>query len=216
MGYAIVVIMSFSILPASLAGILKFRQVEAIYYPILILLAFGLDNEMLSSFLIFNGYSNAVNSNIFLLIEVIFILWQFKCWGLYDEYSVLVPYIMIALVLCWLFIYRKPEHLLVFLPLFRYLASGLIVIMSMLMIIKLAITYNGPLLKFSIFLFSMGFCVYFSTCVLVEVLLQMDSTLSGELKDKIFRIGSIVNVICNLIYLIAVLWMPMKPRYITP
>lgn len=214
MEYPIVVIMSYSILPAAVAGIIKFRQAEASYNPIILLFLIGLINEIVSSLLIYYGYSNAVNSNIFLLFEVLLILWQFKCWGLYDEYSVLVPYIIIALMLCWLIIYRKPEHLLIFLPLFRYVAAGLIVIMSMLMIIKLTITYNGPLLKSSIFLFCTGFCVYFSTAVLMEVFLQMDSQLSESLKVEIFKAGSIVNAVCNLIYLIAVLWIPMKPRYI--
>lgn len=214
MSFTIIVIMSYSILPAALAGVLKFRQAEAAYYPMLLLLLLGLMNEIFSSLLIYNGYSNAVNTNIFLLVEVLLILWQFKCWGLYDEYSVLVPYIMIALMLCWLLVFRRPAHLLLFLPLFRYVASGLIVIMSMLMIIKLTITYNGTLLKSSIFLFCTGFCVYYSTTVLAEVFLQMDSKLSATLKDEIFKAGCTVNVVCNLIYLIAVIWIPLKPRYI--
>ncbi len=214
MAYTIIMIMSYSILPAALAGILKFRQTDAAYYPILILLTLGLSNEMLSSFLIYNGYSNAVNTNIFLLLEVLLILWQFKRWGLYDEYLFLVKYIVTALMLCWFFVYRKPEHLFQFFPLFRYVASGLIVIMSMLMIIKLTFTYNSKLLRCSMFLICTSFCIYYSIAVLVEVFLQIDAEISGEFKDAVFRSGSVVNVVCNMIYLIAVLWMPLKPRFI--
>ena len=211
MDYSIVMIMSYSILPAALAGIIKLRQVDADYHPILLLLLLGLANEILSSLLIYNGYSNAVNTNIFLLLEVLLILWQFKCWGLYDEYVYLIKYIGLALVLCWFFVFWKNGNLFLFLPLFRYVASALIVIMSMLMIIKLTITYNGKLLRCSMFLFCTSFCIYFSTAVLVEVFLQMKAEISGEFKDAVFKSGSIVNVICNLIYLIAVLWMPKKP-----
>lgn len=215
MDYPLVVIMSYSILPAAVAGIVKFRQAEASFLPLLFFFFLSLLNEVFSSVLIYNGYSNAVNTNFFLLIEVLLILWQFKCWGLYDAYSVLVPYIIIALMLCWLIVFHKPAHLKLFLPFFRYVSAGLIVIMSMLMVIKLTITYNGHLLRSSIFLFCTGFCVYYSSAVLMEVFLQMGSILSDALRIEIFKAGSLVNLVCNIIYLIAVLWMPMKPRFTT-
>lgn len=214
MGYSIVMIMSFSILPAAFAGLINLRHVETDYHPILFLLLLGVVNEILSSVLIFNGYSNAVNTNIFLLLEVLLILWQFRNWGLYDEYLYLFRYIAIALVLGWFMMFWKSGNIFRFLPLFRYVASGVIVIMSMLMIIKLTITYNGKLLRSSMFLFCTSFCIYFSTAVLVEVFLQMKAEISGEFKDAVFKSGSIVNVICNLIYFTAVLWMPKKPRSI--
>lgn len=214
MSYTLMVVLSYSIVPAAFAGLLKLRDADEVFHPILAFIILGLVNELVSTLVIRNGHSNALNNNIFSFLQVLLILFQFRRWQLFDEHHFLFKCILIMLVMTWMVQNRSWNNLNLFLPFFRCVSSVIIVIMSIINIIKLTIMYNRHLLKSSEFLFCTAFCIYFSTAILVEVVFYYGAGTSVELQDAIFKSGSIVNVVTNIIYLIAILWMPMKPRFI--
>lgn len=214
MSYILMVTLSYSIIPAVLFGVYKFRTIDRIYFPILVCIIFGFINEVTSTILISKGYSNAVNNNIYYLAETLLLLLQFKKWQLFDEYPSLFSTSVILTILVWLIENRSWHYINLFLPHFRSIGSMLVVVMSILTINKLIINHTEPLLRCPIFLFCTGFCLYFSTCLVVEVFLYYGSQTSILLRDAVFKAGSIINAVTNLIYLIAILWMPQKPRFI--
>lgn len=65
MSYELMVILSYTIVPAAIAAAWRWRNADVSFYPMLFFLQLGLVNEILSSLLTANGYSNAVNYNIF-------------------------------------------------------------------------------------------------------------------------------------------------------
>lgn len=99
-------------------------------------------------------------------------------------------------------------------PVFTIVSSAMIVVMSIFSINLLVIRYTGVLLRSPAFIFCCGFSCYFSTMLLLELFLSYGAGLSMELQSAAFKASCIVNVICNFLFLIAVIWIPQKPRFI--
>jgi hypothetical protein len=208
------VALSYSIVPAALVAILKLRMGDPVYSPILICILVGLLNEIISTIVISNDYSNAANNNIFHLLETNLILFQFKKWKLFSGNRLLFIIILVTLGLLWLWENRSLAQLNLFEPFFRCLSAFIIVTMSIVVINKLIITHEGRILDSPSFLFCSAFILYFCSVIVIEIFLYFIPGLSVGLRDAVFKAGITANVITNLIYLIAILWIRRKPRYI--
>jgi hypothetical protein len=75
------IICSHSILIASAIACFRVKAILKDYYPFVFLLWTGLLNETISLSLLYTGHSNTVNSNIFVLLEFLLILYQFYRWN---------------------------------------------------------------------------------------------------------------------------------------
>ncbi len=214
MSYEQMVILGYTIAPAAMAAAWRWRKVEARYYPILVLLQLGFVNEIVSSVVIANGHSNAVNNNIFLLAEALLLLVQFKRLGLFVRRSSWYHFGGFLMIALWIWENRNWQGLQVIGPVFIVVSSAMIVVMSIFCVNLLVISYTGVLLRSATFLFCCGFCCYFSTMLLLELFLSYGAGLSMELQAAAFKASCIVNAICNFLFLIAVLWIPQKPRFI--
>src|SRR6478672_9084294 len=214
MSYELMVFLSYSILPAVVAGFLRFKKVDKTYLPMLICLATGLINEVISTVVVWQGESNAVNNNVFYLIESQLLLWQFKCWNLYSDNKIMLTMLQAAFLVFWCWQNRGLQKVQSFEPWFRSVTGVAIVIMCILTSNKLVISYDGRLWQSSCFLFCWGMILYFSTVIVIEVFLYLNTTLNSRLLDAIFKAGITVNVLANLLYFIAVLWIPPKSLFI--
>ncbi len=216
MSYNLMVWLSYSIVPPMLAAITRCRNADPGYYPMLAYLILGFINECISSYVIPRFQTNALNNNVFSLVETLLILWQFRKWGLFSEYKRLYQALFLVLVLGWAIQNHNWHYLNTYLPFFRSFASLLIVVMSIISMIRLIIIHNGQLLKSPEFLFCAAFGLYFSTAILLEVVLYFGSETTMGLQADVFMAASIVNVVANIIYLIAIVWIPARPRFIIP
>jgi hypothetical protein len=216
MSYTLMVILSYSILPAAVAAIFRFKYVAKEYYPIMLCIGIGLGNEVISTVLISHSYSNAMNSNLYSLAEALLILVQFRRWGLFFQHH--SGFYAIGLCFCvfWGIENRSLHYFNSFLPYFKSFLSVCIVIMAIIEINKLIISYPGTLFKAPGFLICTGFCLFFTTSMLLEIFLFYGLTNTCVFRDMLFKSACIVNVVTNFLYLIAILWMPPKPRYIMP
>ena len=214
MSYTLMVILSYSILPAVIAGIIKFKTIEAKYHPIIICFLLALINELVSTILVLNGFSNALNNNVYYLAEAALIVWQFFRWNIFTEHRGLYRVLVILILAGWLVENHSFTEINRYQPFFRGASAILAVIMSILFINRLIVYYNGMLLKCPEFLICIGFCLYFNSVLIVETFLYFGVSKSVYFEDALFKAGSIVNVVSNLLYLSAILWMPKKPAYI--
>src|SRR5690349_21185288 len=115
----------------------------------------GLLNESVSLALIFNGSGNAVNSNIFVLLEFLLILFQFYKWndGHFSKYSL----IAFAAVIVWV-----TDNLLLNTiqqnnSLFRVFYSFTILLFSIDHVNRIIIFQNSRLKKNAVFLICLTF-----------------------------------------------------------
>lgn len=195
-------------------GWVRFRRTDPAFLPFLLLLSLGLVNELLSMYLMYSGKSNAINYNLFALGEALLVLWQFSRWGLFEGHrAVYIFLLLVTLAGCaaeWLFysngrIYNS--HFII-----GY--SLVIVLMSILMINRLLFSVTGSLLREPVFLICAGFCIYFSYTVLVEAFWLYGLNHSKQFRLGIYAILSYINLFTNLLYAYALLWTPLKQRYI--
>ena len=80
-GFLLNILLNHSIVIAALIGAFRFKTVIKNFQPFSLFIWLGLINETLSLILIYSKGSNTVNSNIYVLLECILILYQFYSWN---------------------------------------------------------------------------------------------------------------------------------------
>jgi hypothetical protein len=208
-------ITSASILIAAVLGGIRFRKLDPGFFPFILLIWLGVISEGASLIIITQGHTNEVQYNIFLIVEAVLILLQFYKWKLFSTKAVFYSFLS-GLILCWVaedFIFFSIHT---FNSYFIIIASYTLVLLSINMINRLLNSETGSLIKNPVFLISLGFILYFTYAVLVEIFLiyGMENNISFSM--KIFNILIYINLITNLIYSVAIIWIPTKSTFILP
>jgi hypothetical protein len=159
-------------------------------------------------------HSNIINYNIFSLIEALLITWQFKNWKLFNKLSFLL--ILTGLVITWAIEVFFISSIHVFASYFIIIYSFIIVLMSISILNMLIIKEQGHLLKNSIFLICISFIVYFTYAVIVEIFLLYGINESEKFMINVYAILVYINLFVNLLFALAILWMPTRQIFTTP
>ncbi|MDB5196485.1 MAG: hypothetical protein JWP88_856, partial [Flaviaesturariibacter sp.] len=201
-----------SILPAVVLGIVRWRHADRVYRPFFILLFIGVLNEVVSQCSIHYFHTNALNSNIYVLVEALLLLWQFQCWKLFYRTGVytLIGGLLMAVWIGECFIFSGIRF---FCSYYRICYAFAVVLMSILMVNRLIVNEYQPILKSSAFLICTGFIFYYTYQVLVEIFYLYGLSSSKAFGNSIYHILSYINIFTNLIYAIAILWMPRKREF---
>jgi hypothetical protein len=120
----------------------------------------------------------------------------------------------LLLVITWFFDYRTIQGLGSMNLNFRLFYSFLIVLMSIHVCNRLVFTFNGPLLKSPVFLICTSFILYFTYKILVEVFWIYGLNKAKNFRMDVYIIMAWINALANIIYLLAILCIPKKPRYL--
>jgi len=213
MSHTLVEILSFSIGIAAIAGLVRFRQLDQAYYSFIILMWAGLLNEIISTISIAKFNSNAISSNIYVLLESILILSFFQQQELFKKRRMLYPLLTVLFIVCWCV-----ENLIVtgidrFGSYFRILYSFVIVLMSIHLINNVILEDKKMLLRNPVFLIMIGFIAFFAYKILIEIFWVYGLNASRDFRVQVYRILTYINVTVNLIYAISILWMPGKREY---
>ena len=213
MSYELSVIFSMSIGIGAVIGWVKIKKIDPAYFPYLLWLGLSFLNEIYSYIITEEGYSNVVSYNIFLIIEATLILWQFKKWQLFKTIN--RYYFLQSIFLTgWIAEVIGRSGLHQFNSYFIIGESTLIVFMSISMLNKVMFKESSALFMNPIFLICMGMIVYFTYSILIEVFWLYGLNKSKQFRIKIYEILAYINLITNLVYGIATIWIPLKPRYI--
>jgi len=207
--------LNYSILIAAIIGIIRFKSIIRDYYPFIFIIWLGVFNETLSLVLIFTLGRNTVNSNIFVLLEYLLIVYQFYKW---NNKKGLKNYVILALL--GLAVWSADNLVLNSIThnnsLFRAFYSFLVVFFSIDQVNKLVIYERGPLFKNPMFIICITFLLYYGFKAFVESYNMFHLGLSKTLLRDLWIILYFVNGIANLLYAIAVLWIPTKVKFILP
>lgn len=208
-----IVLSSSTILLPAIIAVIRFRNIEKSFYPFIICLWVGTLNEIASVVVSWLGYSTILNNNIYVLAEALLILWQFKEWGLFHGYKKSYNTLMSLLVTVWFFENNNITELGKLTLHFRLVYSLMIVILSIQLNTGLVFTYKKNLLKSPVFLLCSGFTVYFTYKILIEVFWVYGLNASIDFRKNVYIILTWINGLVNILYLIAILCIPAKPRY---
>lgn len=212
MNYALVTISIFSIAIPAITGGIRAGKVEKVFYPFLILIWIGCINETLNFFILRGGYTNTVNSNIYSLAECFMIVLFFKRLGLFGKRGRAFFWIIGLFFIGWLldnFILSASG----FSSYFTIASSFSYVLMSITMINRMVVAGTRALVRNAIFLICMGFITFFTCAVIVEIFWIYGLDESDSFLLHVYLINTDVNIAVNLIYALAILWMPKKREY---
>ena len=197
----------------SLLAIFRFRQIESRYHPFILLIWLGTVAEIL--FLIHEslGKKSTPNTNIYVLLESILILWLFRRWNFFGRRPSLHFILGGFFALIWII-----EILLIspmqYCSYFIIITSLVIVLMSVSHMNKIIISEKGNLLKNPEFIIATGFVLFFTFALLVEIFWVYGLNASKSFRTNVYSILTYVNLTVNIIYTVAILWMRRKQGYI--
>ncbi len=209
--FNIYVFLNYSIILAVVIGVIRFKSVLNTFYPFIFFIWLGLANESVSLLLIHTFKTNAVNSNIYVLVEYLLLLWQFYKWNI-NYFQKLVFASGIG-VLVWI-----TDNLLINTidsnnSIFRIFYSFIIVFFSIDMLNRVIVNEKNSISKNAVFLVCTGFIIYYGFKALLEVFNAFNLGFSDMFYKNIWITLSVVNFIANMIYAIAILCIPKRQEF---
>lgn len=155
-----------------------------------------------------------VNSNVYILLEYLTILWQFALW----KRSLVWLYLVSggAGVLVWLTDNLILHSIADNNSIFRLFSSLIIVMFSVDQFNRFVVYEPGLLGRNSKFLICTGFILFFSCKAFLESFNLFDVGFSTAFFVRLFLILSVINLFSNLIYAYAILCIPKKQEFTLP
>jgi hypothetical protein len=213
MNYYLLILFNYSIIIAAIIAIIRFKAIMADYYPFVFFIWLGLFNEILSLVLIYNYQSNTTNSNIYILLEYLILLFQFYKWS--DNGSKRFYWFAGIGIAVWIsdnFIINTISDNN---SIFRVFYSFIIIFFSIDKVNKLLVFENGNLLKNPVFIICVSFIFYYGFKAFVESFNMFHLGLDPTILKDLWIILYFVNGFANLLYAIAVLCIPTKLKFIS-
>ena len=212
-----VLIATYSLIIPSVIGWVRFKRIHPTFYPFLFFIWLGLLNEILSTILIHRiRTSNAVNSNIYVLMEALLLVWQFERWGSFSNRKSAFKVLIGLLSGIWIIENMVISRITNFCSYFMIIYSGILCLLSIRHLNYIVARERGNLLMNAIFLICSTLIIYYSFKVMVEAFSLSDLKVSQVFKSNIYRIHGYVNLLSNCIFALAILWAPQRQRFSLP
>ena len=204
-------LLSLSILLPFIVGLMRFRKIHTSYRPFLALIALGVLTELLSRWSIRRFQSNAVVTNVYFLLECMLILYQFYSWRFYTKPRKWYWIVPVIFAITWIvenIVFNKIND---FSPFFHVSYSFVIVMLSINEINYLITHDNRQLFRNGQFLICLGFIIFF----IYQILYEGSYYISRQDPNPVVTVtitsySAYINVLTNIIYAIAILYLPAK------
>ena len=211
--YWISVYMSFTVCIAALIAAFRFSKIEQTYLPFILCIWIAGLNEIISFIVAQNGYSNIANNNIYILLEGMLILWQFKKWQMLEQ----PVFIVIAALLSgtWLYEIHSWQTLQSLHYYYRLFYAAVVVVCSISFINRIIISHINKMVTNPGFIICTGYILYFTLKMVCDAWWLYNPESSTEFLTAVFFSMTGSNFITNLLFILAIIWIPRKPDYIT-
>jgi hypothetical protein len=214
--YSFVLTGSYSIIVAAVAGLIRLRALHRAYQPFVFITLASLTNEVISHVLITHQKSNAVAINVFGIVDAALWLWQFKMWSSHDKDRLVLKICMIAMMLLWFVENIVYEKIFVFGSVYPITFSIVMVMLSAIGVSRQVAREKDNLLSTPKFLICCGAIFFYTYRIFVECFFAPGLTKSQLFLSNVFIILSFVNFFVNILYALAVLWIPQKKKFSLP
>lgn len=209
-------LLSSSVFLAAIISWVRFVRIDPSYRPFLFCIWLGAFNELLSAVFTLGHINTAINNNIFVLLEAALLIWQFQQWNILGTHKRNVYWLLLTTLTVWLLEIGLLSHISTIASWFRLYYATVIVVLSIRVSTRLIVVGKGPLVNNSVFLISIGLMIFFTYKILVEIFWLQGFNSSHYFLNNIYAIMAWVNLVANIIYAIAVLWMPGKQPFTMP
>jgi hypothetical protein len=209
-------ILSLSIAPAVIMGMVRYRKMDASYHPFLYYTWFVLLFEILVYLLSTQKAYNTLGVlfNLYAFVEFVLLTWIFHKWGLFKRNRAIVFSIMIIFFFIWVFtifyfkgIYKKSNH-------FAIAYSFALIFYSISSFHRLVIQEYRSIFINAKFWICTGVIIFYSYFVIgssVRLLIQR-SKANVKFFEQLQEIDVYSNLLVNILYAIAIIWIPNKKK----
>jgi hypothetical protein len=183
------------------------------YLPFLVfVVTFGI-NEIVSLgiLLFFPGYK-LLNSNLYMLFESLILFWMFKTWNLTKGNSRVYHLIPFLYVIIW-GLENYYRNLPDFLPYFIISYAFFTVMMSIAVMNKALLNELTSIVYNPVFTICCTCIVFFIYVIIHAVFWLPELNTDIEFKWRVFTIFNIINILCNVIYVIAILQIRKRQKF---
>jgi hypothetical protein len=156
-----------------------------------------------------------VNSNIYVLLEALLLVlffWKQKQIKTRSLFIALVGIIVTTWLIDNFYLHSITKNS----TYFRIVYSFIIVFLSINLASHTVYSSDQSVLKDPLFIIAVSFIVYFTYKALIQCFVLYGSSSNTNFLLKIYIIMIYINLATNFLHLLAVLWMPGKPRYTIP
>jgi hypothetical protein len=209
--YGWYILFNHSLVLAAVIGIIRYRFIVKSFRPFLFFIWLGIINESVSLVLILTRHSNAVNSNIYVLLEFAVLLLQFYKWN--DNNGPKYLLILLTGTIVWVTDNILLHALTDNNSLFRIFYSIVIVLFSIDLVNRTIVFEKDPVYKNALFLIGITFIVFYGHKTFLEVFNIFSLPLSNIFYKYIWLTMSFINFIANIIFAIAILCIPKKEEF---
>ncbi|WP_298715496.1 hypothetical protein [Chitinophaga sp.] len=213
MTYLASALLSYTILIPLVVALVRVHKIRTSYFPFLVLLLLAFTTEVASEISLRLTRENTAISNIYSLLEIGVILWQFHAWGFLRRRRALLIVLAALSFITWITenigYGRLETH---FCSATVFLNSLIVVFLCINEINALIASYSGTLLRNARFLICLGLMTISIYSLITEGTLLIDPQ-NAVIDWPIFYIFSITNAIVNVVYAIAVFFIPVRDDY---
>lgn len=207
--YLLASISAFSIvLPATMA-VIRYRHIHQRYLPFLCILIIGLLNESLSFILIRLYRTNLVNSNIYTLIEYLGYLWFF--FRIQQPTNRWIWGAGTLGILIWILDNGYWNSITTSNSIFRIFSSLVVIWLSIDKVTQLTWNEAADRYKKTDLLLCFSLFAYFTFRGFIHVFKQFSFEHQVEFYIHLWSLLSILNILVNCSFFIAILWIPKSP-----
>jgi hypothetical protein len=204
---------TFSVVIGGLISIFRFAQIRKEYYPFIYVVWLACLNETVGFILVRTGHYNVINNNIYSLFEGLLYLWFFKRMNIFQRVKILYLFLGLLFIIIWVadnFVLHRFGT--AFNSYFNIFCSFVLVLMAITMVNNIIVKEKEVLMN-PAFLICAAIVIFFTYMILVEAFWLYGLTASESFSAKVFAILSWINLLCNLIFALAILWMQKKQPF---
>lgn len=212
--------LSLSIIFAVIIGIVRYRKINKSYYPFVYNVFLVLLVEVVAVVLMKNGNPKAFTSmlNVFSMIDFALFTWLFHNWGLFNRRKDVFTFILASFFVAWIILTLLLNRLTFPNFYFRILYSFALIFFSVNTFNKVVVHERGNIFRNPKFLICLGIIIFYTFFVMVCVtnVSVVRQSVTRLFRANLQEINVYSNLLVNLLYAAAMLWIPRKQNFTTP
>lgn len=206
-------VLSFTVLIPLIMGLVRMNRMRTSFHPFILFLFLAFTAELVSEVCIRLTEDNRMVNNIYILLEAFAILYIFYAWGGLRKRKWLLAVLCVVYLATWAFENLRMGVLMEgFSSYFLVLYSLVTVFLAISEINALITSYNDNLFRNSRFLICIGLIIIGVYSLITEGFMLIDPA-NAIVGRQIFLIFVFINAFVNIVYAVAVYFMPVRDDY---
>jgi hypothetical protein len=207
-------ISTYSLAIPFIISIIRYKKLDERFNPFIWVIWLGMATEAINTLLLTCGQTNVWVTNIYVLIEALLLCELFRRWQLFSHHQWFYSLLMGFIIAGWLLELLVRGSLYPTFSIFIICSSFFLVFTSIQGVNTVLFKEPTHILKNPIFVLSIGFILFFTMAILLEMFWFYGLTKSRFFRIRVYQIFMYVNLITNFIYAYALLWIPLKRHYL--